>query len=110
MQQRYFDHVIGRFYLDDPVGFAASDPMMFNRYAYANNNPYKYTDPNGGENKPCSSSENGFATMTDPCDGQLFAEIFIAGSMRCAIGAILIMISFITILFVNMLKGSPEEK
>ncbi len=47
MQQRYYDPVIGRFYSNDPVGFSASNPMMFNRYAYANNNPYKYTDPDG---------------------------------------------------------------
>lgn len=47
MQQRYYDPVIGRFYSNDPVGFSASNPMMFNRYAYANNNPYKYVDPDG---------------------------------------------------------------
>ena len=47
MQQRYYDPIIGRFYSNDPVGFTASNPMMFNRYAYANNNPYKYTDPDG---------------------------------------------------------------
>ncbi|QDZ36132.1 RHS repeat-associated core domain-containing protein (plasmid) [Klebsiella pneumoniae] len=49
MQQRYYDSVIGRFYSNDPVGFSADKPMMFNRYAYANNNPYKYTDPDGQE-------------------------------------------------------------
>ena len=47
MQQRYYDPVIGRFYSNDPVGFTASNPMMFNRYAYANNNPYKFVDPDG---------------------------------------------------------------
>jgi len=47
MQARYYDPVIGRFYSNDPVGFTASNPMMFNRYAYANNNPYKYVDPDG---------------------------------------------------------------
>lgn len=47
MQQRYYDPIIGRFYSNDPVGFTASNPMMFNRYAYANNNPYKYVDPDG---------------------------------------------------------------
>ncbi|WP_306523865.1 RHS repeat domain-containing protein [Rheinheimera sp.] len=47
MQQRYYDPVIGRFYSNDPVGFSADNPMMFNRYAYGNNNPYKYTDPDG---------------------------------------------------------------
>ncbi|RUO35493.1 hypothetical protein CWE13_11220 [Aliidiomarina shirensis] len=31
------------------VGFTASNPMMFNRYAYGNNNPYKYVDPDGME-------------------------------------------------------------
>jgi len=47
MQQRYYDPVVGRFYSNDPVGFKASNPMMFNRFAYANNNPYKYVDPDG---------------------------------------------------------------
>ncbi|TMN80632.1 MULTISPECIES: RHS repeat-associated core domain-containing protein [unclassified Pseudoalteromonas] len=45
MQARYYDPVIGRFYSNDPVGFR--DVHSFNRYAYANNNPYKYTDPSG---------------------------------------------------------------
>jgi RHS repeat-associated protein len=47
MQQRYYDPVLGRFYSNDPVGFSADNPMMFNRYAYANNNPYKFVDPDG---------------------------------------------------------------
>ncbi len=45
MQQRYYDPVIGRFYSNDPVGFR--DTHSFNRYVYANNNPYKYVDTNG---------------------------------------------------------------
>lgn len=45
MQARYYDPVIGRFYSNDPVGFTSVH--NFNRYAYANNNPYKYTDPDG---------------------------------------------------------------
>lgn len=60
MQQRYYDPVIGRFYSNDPVGFTASNPMMFNRYAYANNNPYKFTDPNG-EN-PAMAISRSFST------------------------------------------------
>jgi uncharacterized protein RhaS with RHS repeats len=48
MQARYYDPVIGRFYSNDPVGYTAKNPVMsFNRYMYVNNNPYKYTDPNG---------------------------------------------------------------
>jgi uncharacterized protein RhaS with RHS repeats len=52
MQARYYDPVIGRFYSNDPVDMLGhmqrGNPTMgFNRYAYVNNNPYKYTDPNG---------------------------------------------------------------
>jgi uncharacterized protein RhaS with RHS repeats len=52
MQQRYYDPVISRFYSNDPVDFMGhmKDGNLtsgFNRYAYANNNPYKYTDPDG---------------------------------------------------------------
>jgi len=45
VEARYYDPVIGRFYSNDPIGFR--DVHSFNRYAYANNNPYKYTDPTG---------------------------------------------------------------
>lgn len=44
-QARYYDPTIGRFYSNDPIGFR--DVHSFNRYAYANNNPYKYVDPTG---------------------------------------------------------------
>ncbi len=51
MQQRHYDPVIGRFMSNDPVGFTTSNTMMFNRYAYANNNPYRFIDPDGREGK-----------------------------------------------------------
>ena len=50
---RYYDQRLGRFTGIDAVGVlgsVASNPMMFNRYAYANNNPYKYVDPDGRSN------------------------------------------------------------
>ncbi len=52
MQARYYDPVIGRFYSNDPVdvlGHMGSGNLIhgFNRFAYGNNNPYKFTDPTG---------------------------------------------------------------
>ena len=47
MQARYYDPTIGRFMSIDPVEFKSDNPLSFNRYAYANNNPYIFTDPNG---------------------------------------------------------------
>jgi RHS repeat-associated protein len=47
---RWYHQASGRFISRDPAGVLAhveSNPMMFNRYAYANNNPYKYVDPDG---------------------------------------------------------------
>lgn len=47
MQQRYYDPIAGRFLSVDPVTTDAKRGGHFNRYAYADNNPYKYTDPDG---------------------------------------------------------------
>ena len=47
MQARYYDPVLGRFMANDPVGFTPASTMTFNRYSYANNNSYKFTDPDG---------------------------------------------------------------
>jgi len=44
---RYYDPVIGRFMAMDSVGFVEGNVHSFNRYAYANNNPYKFVDPDG---------------------------------------------------------------
>jgi RHS repeat-associated protein len=44
---RWYDPRIGRFLAIDPAGFDPQNPQSFNRYAYANNNPYKYVDPDG---------------------------------------------------------------
>jgi len=47
MQQRYYDSSIGRFLSVDPVTVDGNTGHNFNRYWYANNNPYKFTDPDG---------------------------------------------------------------
>jgi RHS repeat-associated protein len=47
MGARYYDPVVGRFVSTDPVLFDEKNLHSFNRYAYANNNPYRYVDPDG---------------------------------------------------------------
>ncbi|MFZ2237326.1 MAG: RHS repeat-associated core domain-containing protein, partial [Dokdonella sp.] len=47
MQQRYYDPIAGRFLSVDPVSADPNSGGNFNRYWYANNNPYKYIDPDG---------------------------------------------------------------
>jgi RHS repeat-associated protein len=47
MQQRYYDPIAARFLSVDPVVTDASNGTGFNLYEYANNNPYRYTDPDG---------------------------------------------------------------
>ncbi|CAN7142861.1 NucA/NucB deoxyribonuclease domain-containing protein [Acidovorax sp. LjRoot38] len=47
MGGRYYIPLIGRFTGIDPQGIVPENPHSFNRYAYANNNPYKYVDPDG---------------------------------------------------------------
>ena len=46
-QQRYYDPVIGRFLSPDPDPSDMNNGWNFNRYNYAANNPYKFTDPDG---------------------------------------------------------------
>ena len=44
---RYYDSNIGQFMGMDPAGFSEDNPQSFNRYTYANNNPYKFVDSDG---------------------------------------------------------------
>ena len=65
--QRYYDPAIGRFLSSDPAESA------FNRYSYASNNPYKFTDPDGrqscktnGNTMTCDPEVKGMPTITIP--------------------------------------------
>ncbi len=54
---RYYSSAQGRFTSVDPenAGADPSDPQSWNGYAYARNNPLKYTDPNGQEYLICNA-------------------------------------------------------
>jgi len=52
MQQRYMDPQLGMFLSVDPVTAYQKPVEQFNRYRYANGNPYKFTDPDGRSGKP----------------------------------------------------------
>jgi hypothetical protein len=49
MQARYMSSVQGRFTSIDPLQASAipANPKTWNRYAYAMNNPLRFTDPTG---------------------------------------------------------------
>ncbi len=59
MQARSYNPIVGRFLSVDEVGFLESNPSSFNRYAYANNNPYRYIDPDGNEPKDVTDNLRG---------------------------------------------------
>lgn len=51
MQQRYYDPQVGLFLSVDPITFYSTPTDAFNRYRYANNNPYRFTDPDGRQSR-----------------------------------------------------------
>ncbi|MBK7144402.1 MAG: RHS repeat-associated core domain-containing protein [Xanthomonadales bacterium] len=46
-QQRYYDPQLGRFLSTDPMAVDMGSAGNWNRYAYAANSPYRFTDPDG---------------------------------------------------------------
>ncbi len=47
MQQRYYEPEVGRFLSVDPVTAHSNPVKQFNRYRYADSNPYRFVDPDG---------------------------------------------------------------
>jgi len=47
MKARWYEPELGRFLSPDPVQYQPGNPTSFNRYAYANNSPYMFVDPDG---------------------------------------------------------------
>jgi len=77
MQQRYYDPSIERFLSVDPVTAHASPIVAFNRYRYANSNPYGFTDPDGrsacGQDTTCRLKQgaSGSTIQVNPAGQQL---------------------------------------
>jgi RHS repeat-associated protein len=77
MQQRYYDPQVGLFLSVDPVTAYGEPVGMFNRYRYANNNPYKFKDPDGREgdhfvdNAPWGNAEYVRARTLSPEDAEI---------------------------------------
>jgi RHS repeat-associated protein len=70
MQQRYYDPVAGRFLSIDPVTTDANTGGSFNRYAYANNSPFRYTDPDGRDARDDQIARDLAKTRENFCQGQ----------------------------------------
>ncbi len=66
MQARHYDPV-GRFLSEDPVGPEPGNIFSFNRYAYANNNPVRFTDPTGR----CAGGAADFGSRSSAAELQL---------------------------------------
>jgi RHS repeat-associated protein len=64
MQQRYYDPVGGRFLSVDPVTTNPNTGASFNRYSYAANNPYKFTDPDGRQEMAAERFSNSYGSWT----------------------------------------------
>jgi RHS repeat-associated protein len=54
MQQRYYDPALGGFLSVDPVTVYSSPLDASSRYRYANNNPYRFKDPDG---RKCTTTD-----------------------------------------------------
>jgi len=97
---RWYDPNIGRFMAIDPVGFKEGNIHSHNRYAYANNNPYVFVDPDGRESvdsveermstgktlrHPAGGSSSSFPDTMNPVPG--FSPPMSSGELIGTIGS-----------------------
>lgn len=64
MQQRYYDPMLGRFLSVDPMPVDRETGGSFNRYTYANGNPFLYKDPDGRETRIVVNNNSSFFAPT----------------------------------------------
>jgi RHS repeat-associated protein len=77
---RYFASTMGRMLSPDPIGGDLTDPQSLNKYAYALNNPLRFTDPTGlyvcKDSKDCSSKADiAFGKALDSLRGSSNADV-----------------------------------
>lgn len=63
MQQQPYCLECGRFLSVDSIGVDPTSRGNFSRYAYAKDNPYRYTDPNGRKTGSVFSAINAWTTQ-----------------------------------------------
>lgn len=75
MQQRYYDPSLGVFLSADPVTADRGGARLFHRYAYAFNNPYTFTDPDGRcpDKNPCIEATP-FNVFRDTFSGRMWSS------------------------------------
>jgi RHS repeat-associated protein len=86
MQQRYYDPVAGRMLSIDPVLADSNTGSSFNRYTYANNNPYMYIDPDGRE-AVCDFTTNCSQYNADSSSTQLARDVKVGATVGAVAGA-----------------------
>ncbi|WP_434213420.1 RHS repeat-associated core domain-containing protein [[Pseudomonas] boreopolis] len=87
MQQRYYDPEIPRFLSVDPVTAYSNPVGAFNRYWYANNNPYRFTDPDGRQSWSNTGTANPWPAVQQACGGSNSCEQEVAEDLaRAEIG------------------------
>lgn len=74
---RYYQSQTGRFSSVDPdhVNGNLTDPQSWNGYAYARNNPLKYSDPTGMEYEICAYGSSGSSSSCGTVSDQGFAQL-----------------------------------
>lgn len=90
MQRRYYDPGIGRFISIDPVAADAKQGRNFNRYWYANNNPYRFIDPDGNEGVAITQDADAEAVFSGAMSADQFMENAAARATGAAVGAALV--------------------
>ncbi len=75
MGARYYNPALGRFMAMDPVGFQEGNIHSHNRYTYANNNPYKFVDPDGREAEGIVGEKEGTTNQQLSNTAKAFTDI-----------------------------------